>query len=178
MSSKQCGHAGETRLTTSPNGNTDKKIVAQSALSSKYQVVIDTAMSMERTHNIDDIMMTTQMITFTVSHDQQMVTMQQQLEQCQLTNGDGTPPPPIIDVHNQGGDQGQGHGDRNRRRSGPLSDGPEGTTKTKRFYKQCDNACWSHEYNALKLHTTDNCKFKLEGHIDSHTGANPAAGAS
>ena len=37
------------------------------------------------------------MTAFMAQHEQQMATMRQQLQQCQLANGGGIPPP-IIDV--------------------------------------------------------------------------------
>ena len=64
------------------------------------------------------------------------------------------------------------------RQRGPLSDGPEGVTKTVEYYKNCDNTCWSCGYDILKHHHSGNRKRKKKSHIDQHTGDNPAAGAS
>ena len=68
--------------------------------------------------------------------------MQQQLEQYMLANSTITPPP-IIDTSSKNTSQ-------NQRRKGPISDGPEGVTKTEKYYKNCDNTCWSHGYDCSK----------------------------
>ena len=119
----------------------------------------------------DDNTLQTQWSAFTASQaantESQFADMRRQLEQC-MSRG-GTPPPAIIDTANKNG---------GKKRKGPLSDGPEGTTKTKKFYKNCDNACYSCGYDVSKLHDSSNCMKKKKGHVDSHTGANPQLGAN
>ena len=87
-----------------------------------------------------------------------------------MTRERDTPPPAFIDtaVNNESLKQ----------QKGPLSDGPEGVTKTVKFYKNCDHACWSCGYDVSKMYHSGNCTKKKPGHIDSHSGANAAAGAS
>ena len=94
--------------------------------------------------------------------------MRKQLEECMRANS--TSPPAVIDTASKGGDL--------KQRRGPLSDGPEGVTKTTKFYKSCDHACWSCGYNVSKLHHNGNCKKKKDNHNDAHTGANLQPGAS
>ena len=96
--------------------------------------------------------------------------MRPQLELC-MARGGGTPPPAIIDTtsNKNGGKKQKGR---------PLSDGPEGVTKTKKFYKNCNNVCHSCGYNVSKLHNSMNCRCKKAGHVDSHTGDNPQPGAN
>jgi len=154
------------------------QLVAQNELATKYHAVIDSAMSMtQQTEDTDDTSLSTQMTAFTAAHDQQMATLrrqhQEQLKQCQLTNA-GTPPPPIIDVGSSGGR----NGGRERTRKGPMSDGPPGTVKIVKYYKECENVCWSHGYDVAGNHHSGNCKYKLKNHVETHTGANPKAGAS
>ena len=47
-----------------------------------------------------------------------------------------------------------------------------------KYYKNCDNACWSCGYDVSKKHVSDNCMKKKSGHVDHHMGDNPAPGAS
>jgi len=91
-----------------------------------------------------------------------------------MLNNAGNPPPPIIDVGSSGGR----NGGRERTRKGPMSDGPPGTVKVVKYYKECDNVCWSHGYDVAGNHHSGNCKYKLKNHVETHTGANPKAGAS
>ena len=128
-----------------------------------------------QTQETDDATLGTQLTAMTAHQDQQMATMRRQLEQCQNINS-ATPPPPVIDVRRRPG-SGRGRGG-NQTRRGPMSDGAQGTTKTEKFYKDCDNSCWSHGYDISPLHDSTNCRFRLPGHIESHTGATPAAGAN
>ena len=124
------------------------QLIAQSALATKYHSVIDTAMSMTQQTTetpdlllLDDTSMSTQMTAFAAQHEQQMASMQRQLQQCQLANAGSPPPPPIIDVGSSGGRSGGRNGERSRTRKGPMSDGPPGTIKIKKYYKECDNVC-------------------------------------
>ena len=87
-----------------------------------------------------------------------------------MSRGGGTPPPAVIDT--------AGNNETRQQRKGPLSDRPEGVTKTVEFYKNCDHACHSCGYDVLKLHRSGNCKKKKTSHIDAHMGANPQPGAS
>ena len=50
--------------------------------------------------------------------------------------------------------------------------------ETLKYYKNCDNACWLCGYDVSKQHHNGNQKKNKKGHIDSHTGDNPAAGVS
>ena len=121
----------------------------------------------EETDNMT--LQTQQWLAFSASQEQQMVAMRKQLEDCMRTNSTTTPPA-VIDTASNSGDR--------KRRRGPLSDGPEGVTKTTKFYKNCDHVCWSCGYDVSKLHHSGNCKKKKDGHNDSHTGANPQPGAT
>ena len=136
-------------------------LAAQQTVATKYYQAINFAMSMERTTEIDDTTINLQWTAFKANQSQQFATMNCWLEQCMLANGTGTPPPPIIDTSW-------------KQRKGPLSDGPEGVTKTEKCYKNCDNACWSHSYDCSKKHHNGNCTHEKDGHIDSHTGDNLA----
>jgi hypothetical protein len=49
-------------------------------------------------------------------------------------------------------------------------------TKKKKYYKTNDNACWTCGYDIAKGHTSTTCRYKRPGHIDWHTGDNPAPG--
>ena len=94
--------------------------------------------------------------------------MQKQLEDYMRTNSN-IPPPTVIDTASK---------NNHKRRRGPLSDGPEGVTKTVKYYKNCDNACWLCGYDVSKKYASDNCMKKKPGHVDHHTGDNLAPGAS
>ena len=158
------------------NAAIKQELASDRATSKQYHQIFDHAMSMTRgtepatESDRDDNTLQTQWSAFTASQaantESQFADMRRQLER--MTTG-GTPPPAIIDTANKNG---------GKKRKGPLSDGPEGTTKTKKFYKTCDNACWSCGYDVSKLHDSGNCRKKKTGHIDSHTGDNPQAGAS
>lgn len=155
-----------------------QQIAADRATSKQYHQIFDHAMSMttgtEPTTDTerDDNTLQTQWSAFTASQaantETQFADLRRQLEQC-MKNATPSCPPAIIDTSTKTG---------GKKRKGPLSDGPEGVTKTKKFYKNCDNACWSCGYDVLKLHDSRNCRNKLKGHIDSHMGANPQPGAS
>ena len=153
------------------------ELAHQDAKNERYRMVVDQAMSMTRgapTDETDDMTLQSQQWTaFSASQDQQMATMRRQMEELMRTNATSPPatsPPSLIDTATKNGDR--------KRRRGPLSDGPEGETKLIKFYKTCDNACWSCGYDVSKLHDSGNCRKKKTGHIDSHTGDNPQAGAS
>ena len=93
-----------------------------------------------------------------------------------LERDTGTPPPPpppspVIDRTSS-------KDTSRKRQKGPLSDGPERVTKTTKCYKNCDNACRSCDYDYSKQHHSGNYRNKKKGHIESHTGDSPAAGAS
>jgi len=60
----------------------------------------------------------------------------------------------------------------------PASDGPIGTVKTTKYWSKNDNCCWTCGYDISSLHDSTNCNCKLPGHITTHTGDNPAPGAS
>ena len=93
--------------------------------------------------------------------------MQRRLEEYMRAN---TPPPAVIDTASKDIDY--------KQRRGPLSDGQEGVTKTVKYYKNYDNTCWSCGYNVSKQHDSGYCKKKTKGHIDWHTGDNPAPGVN
>ena len=107
-----------------------QQLATQQAVATKYYQAIKTAMSMERTVETDDTTINSQWTAFEANQSQQLVTINCRLEQCMLANSAGTPPPPIIETR--------------KRRKGPISNGPEGITKTDKYYKNCDYACWSH----------------------------------
>ena len=54
------------------------------------------------------------------------------------------------------------------------------TTKRRTKKKYNNNACcWTHGYDLKDpRHTSESCKKPKDGHIRSHTGTNPAKGAS
>ena len=81
-----------------------------------------------------------------------------------------TPPPADINTASKNTDC--------KQQRGPLSDGPEGVTKTAKYYKNYDNTCWSCGYNVSKKHTSDSYMKKKPGHVDWHIGDNPVPGAS
>ena len=160
-----------------------QELASQGATSKQYQQIFDHAMSMTRAtepttdSDRDDNTLHTQWSAFTASQaaqsaqsESQFADLQRRLEQCMSSRGSGTPPPSTIDTTSTktGG----------KKRKGPLSDGPEGVTKTKKFYKNCENVCHSCGYDVSKLHDSCNCRAKKAGHIDSHTGANPQPGAN
>ena len=95
--------------------------------------------------------------------------MRKQLEDCIQSNSN-TPPPTGINTARKNEDH--------KRQRSPLSDGPEGVTKTTNYYKNCDNACWLCRYDVSKKQASNNCMKKKAGHVDHHTGDNPAPGAS
>ena len=155
------------------NANMRHEMATQKAKNERYQMVVDQAMSMTRgTEETDDMTLQTQQWSaFSASQDQQMAAMRKQLEDLMSkTCPPATSPPSHIDTAPKDGGR--------KRRRGPLSDGPEGVTKTTKFYKTCDNACWSCGYDVSKDHDSTNCRKKKKGHIDSHTGDNPQPGAS
>ena len=156
------------------NTQMKQEMAANQAVAAKYHHMIDMAMSMtQATEEMerDDTTIQTQWSAFTANQETQFASMQQQLEQCMLEKGTVTPPPPVIDTTSNK-DTSWKH------RKSPLSDGPEGVTKTTKYYKNCDNAYWWCGYDCSKQHHNGNCRKKKKGHIDSHTGDNPAAGES
>ena len=137
-------------------------------------MVVDTSMLMSHgatTGETDDLTLQShqQWSAYLAQHDQQLAATQKQLEEC-IRNSTSTCPPATIDTTSNSGDQ--------KRRQGPLSNGPEGVMKITKFYKNCENACWLCGYDVSKLHDSGNYKKKKPGHIDSYTGANPQPGAS
>ena len=163
------------------NAAIKQELASQGATSKQYQQIFDHAMSMTRgtepttDSDRDDHTLQTQWSAFSASQaartESQFADMQRRLEQCMASRGAGTPPPGIIDTssNNNGG---------KKRKGRPLSDGPEGVTKTRKFYKNSETVCWSCGYDVSKQHDSCNCRSKKAGHIDSHTGDNPQAGAS
>ena len=101
---------------------------------------------------------TQQWSVFTASQaahqEQQMAAMRQQSEDCMRANST-TPLPAVIDTAYK-------REDRKRRRY-QLSDGPEKVTKTMKFYKNCDHACWSRGYDVSKFRHSGNYKNKKTG---------------
>ena len=163
------------------NAAIKQELASQGATNKQYHQIFEHAMSMTRATEAttdsdrDDNTLNTQWSAFTASQaaqsartESQFADMQRRLEQM-AGGGSGTPPPTTIDTSNKSG---------GKRRKGPLSDGPEGVTKTKKFYKNSNNVCYTCGYDVSKLHDSSNCRAKKAGHIDSHTGANPQPGAS
>ena len=150
-----------------------KQVMADNqAKNEKYHQVIESAMSMTRapTEETDDMTFDTQRwLAYTASYEKDMATMQKQLEECMRTNSNTCH---LLSSIQQV---------RTRITSNievPLSDGSEGVTKTMKYYKNCDNACWSCGCDVSKKHDSGNCMKKKAGHVDWHTGDNPAPGAS
>ena len=150
-------------------------MATQNAKNKRYQMVVDTTMSMTQspTEKTDD--MTLQMKQWsaftasqTANQEQQLAAMQKQLEDCMRENS--TSLPAVINTESKDGDQ--------KQRRGSLTDGPEGVTKVAKFYKSCDNVCWSCGYDVSKHHHSGDCKKKRDNHNNTHTGANPQPGAS
>ena len=80
-----------------------------------------------------------------------------------MARGTGTPSPAVINTtSNKNTSQ--------KQQKIPLSDGPEGVTKTLKYYKNCDNACCLCGYDVSKQHHSCNYKKKKKGHINFHTG--------
>ena len=158
-----------------------QELASQGATSKQYQDIFAHAMSMTRgteaDSDRDDGTLQTQWSAFSASQasqaarsDSQFADLSRRLEQCMASRGTGTPPPTTIDTNsNKNGGK--------KRKGRPLSDGPEGVTKTKKFYKST-NVCHSCGYDVSKQHDSCNCRSKKEGHIDSHTGDNPQPGAN
>jgi hypothetical protein len=67
---------------------------------------------------------------------------------------------------------GRGAGGKSRRRS----DGPRNCTKNTKFYSGSDNYCWSCGFDVSKIHDSNTCSYKLQGHQDSATGADTKGG--
>ena len=59
-----------------------------------------------------------------------------------MKRNSNTTPPAVIDTASKNGDR--------KRQRGPLIDGPEGVTKTTKYYKKFNNACWSCGYDVSK----------------------------
>ena len=57
---------------------------------------------MESMEETDDTIIQTQWSAFAASQDQQFASIRRQFEQCQLTHGTGSSPPPIIDTSSKG----------------------------------------------------------------------------
>ena len=68
-----------------------------------------------------------------------------------MTRGIGTPPLAVIDTTSS-------KGTSHKQQKVSLSDGPEGVTKTVKYYKNCDNACWLCDYDVSKQHQSGNLK--------------------
>jgi hypothetical protein len=71
-----------------------------------------------------------------------------------------------------GSSGGRGAGGKSRRRS----DGPRNCTKNTKFYSGSDNYCWSCGFDVSKIHDSNTCSYKLQGHQDSATGADTKGG--
>ena len=152
--------------------NTEMKQVMEDyqAKNENYCQVIGTAMTRAPTEETDDMTLDTQRwLAYIASHEKDMVTMRERLEDCMRVNS-STPPPAVINTASKNTDC--------KQRRGPLSDGPEGVMKTTKYYKNCDNACWSYGYDVSKIYDSGNYMKKKPGHIDWHTGDNPVPGAS
>ena len=111
-------------------------MAANQDVAAKYHHVIDTAMSMTQATEVtenDNTTVHTQWSAFTANHETLLANMQRPLEQC-MQERTGTPPPLVIDTTSSK------NASRKRRKS-PPGDGPEGVTKTTKYYKKCDNAC-------------------------------------
>jgi len=51
-------------------------------------------------------------------------------------------------------------------------------TKTSKYYKTSKNVCRTHGYDVATNHNSANYCNKKLGHVDTHTGENPVAGAN
>jgi hypothetical protein len=56
------------------------------------------------------------------------------------------------------------------------SDGPANCTKNTKFYSGSDTYCWSCGFDVSKVHDSDTCSYKLQGHQDTATGADTKGG--
>ena len=88
-----------------------------------------------------------------------------------MARNSGTPSPAVIDIETT-------KITTWKQQKGPLSDWPKGVTKTEKFYKSCDNVCYTCDYDISKNHNSGNCKCKKNDHVNAHTGDNSAFGAS
>jgi hypothetical protein len=68
---------------------------------------------------------------------------------------------------------GGGRGDKSRRRS----DGPANCTKNNKFCAGSDTYCWSCGFDVSKVHDSNTCSYKLQGHQDTATGADTKGGS-
>ena len=113
------------------------QLIAQISVANKYHSVIDTAMSVQ-TQEMDNNMVISQMTAMSTQHNQEMAAMRAQIQQCYLANKGSRPPPSVGGITNTS--TGTGTGNTTTRKSyQALSDGPEGTIKTKKFYRKVEN---------------------------------------
>ena len=56
------------------------------------------------------------------------------------------------------------------------SDGPRDVKKEVKYFDKSDTTCYSCGYDVSKGHNSFNCRFKCEGHNNTHTGDNPVKG--
>ena len=66
-------------------------------------------------------------------------------------------------------------GGRQRKRR-VKSDGKFGVKKEVKYYDKSNTTCYSCGYDVSDGHDSVSCKFKCEGHDDTHTGDNPVKG--
>ena len=77
-----------------------------------------------------------------------------------------------------------GNQQRQQRQKKPyqaMSDGPVGSVKTEKHYKDSTTCCFTHGYDVAPGHTSANCRFPGANHGEAqklHTGDNPVPGAS
>ena len=95
--------------------------------------------------------------------------MRKQMKDCMRSNSNTTSPA-VIDTASKKRDR--------KQRQGSLSEGPDEVTKTVKYYKNYNNACWLCGYDVSKKHASDNYMKKKPGHVDHHTSDNQAPDTS
>ena len=130
-------------------------IVEQSAANDKYHAVIDTAMSVQtETQLTEDTTVMSQLTAMTVQHQKEMAALRTQMTQFMAATPGA---PQQCYLANAGA--------------------PAPGRRTTKRHANC-NACWTHGYDIHNNHTSENCKTPKLGHVRTHTGDNPAPGAS
>ena len=136
-------------------------VVEQSAANDKYHAVIDTAMSVQtETQPTEDTTVMSQLTAMTMQHQKEMAALRAQMTQC-MAGKSGTAATPEAPqqcyVTNTGA--------------------PAPALRTMKRYANC-NACWTHGYDVHNKHNSETCRTPKPGHVKTHTGDNPAPGAS
>jgi hypothetical protein len=71
----------------------------------------------------------------------------------------------------------RGAGGRGRSTGRHRSDGPANCTKNTKFYTSAETYYWSCDFDVSKIHDSNTCSYKLQGHQDTATGADTKGGS-